>query len=85
MRPVHRRTSYHLSRNKVCESKGACRVTNSSRPAWVLQVGGLDRVFEIGRIFRNEGVSTRHNPEFTSVEVSAAAPPRTAAVPRRSH
>ncbi|GAQ90046.1 Lysyl-tRNA synthetase class II [Klebsormidium nitens] len=35
-------------------------------------VGGLDRVFEIGRIFRNEGVSTRHNPEFTSVEVYQA-------------
>ncbi|KAK3279227.1 hypothetical protein CYMTET_12868 [Cymbomonas tetramitiformis] len=35
-------------------------------------VGGLDRVFEIGRIFRNEGISTRHNPEFTSVEVYQA-------------
>jgi len=33
-----------------------------------LVVGGMDRVFEIGRIFRNEGVSSRHNPEFTSVE-----------------
>ncbi len=34
-----------------------------------LLVGGLDRVFEIGRIFRNEGISTIHNPEFTSVEI----------------
>ncbi len=33
-----------------------------------LVVGGLDRVFEINRNFRNEGVSTRHNPEFTMVE-----------------
>jgi lysyl-tRNA synthetase class 2 len=33
-----------------------------------LVVGGFEKVFEIGRIFRNEGVSTRHNPEFTSVE-----------------
>jgi lysyl-tRNA synthetase class 2 len=33
-----------------------------------LLVGGLDRVFELGRIFRNEGVSTRHNPEFTLLE-----------------
>jgi len=33
-----------------------------------LVVGGLERVFEINRNFRNEGVSTRHNPEFTSVE-----------------
>ncbi len=33
-----------------------------------LIVGGLDRVFEIGRVFRNEGLSTRHNPEFTMVE-----------------
>ncbi len=33
-----------------------------------LIVGGLDRVYELGRIFRNEGVSTRHNPEFTMLE-----------------
>ena len=33
-----------------------------------LIVGGFEKVFEIGRIFRNEGVSTRHNPEFTSIE-----------------
>lgn len=33
-----------------------------------LLIGGLDRVFEIGRVFRNEGVSTRHNPEFTLLE-----------------
>lgn len=33
-----------------------------------LLVGGLDRVYEIGRAFRNEGVSTRHNPEFTILE-----------------
>ncbi len=34
-----------------------------------LLVGGLDKVYEIGRIFRNEGISTKHNPEFTSVEI----------------
>ncbi len=33
-----------------------------------LVVGGLDRVYELGRIFRNEGVSTQHNPEFTMLE-----------------
>ncbi|HET6477807.1 MAG TPA: lysine--tRNA ligase, partial [Dehalococcoidales bacterium] len=33
-----------------------------------LIVGGLDRVYELGRIFRNEGVSTKHNPEFTMLE-----------------
>jgi lysyl-tRNA synthetase class 2 len=34
-----------------------------------LIVGGLDRVFEVARVFRNEGVSTRHNPEFTMLEL----------------
>jgi len=33
-----------------------------------LIIGGFDRVYEIGRIFRNEGISTRHNPEFTLLE-----------------
>ena len=33
-----------------------------------LIVGGMERVFEIGRVFRNEGISTRHNPEFTMME-----------------
>jgi lysyl-tRNA synthetase class 2 len=37
-----------------------------------LIVGGLERVFEIGRIFRNEGISTRHNPEFTMMELYQA-------------
>jgi len=35
-------------------------------------VGGFERVYELGRIFRNEGISTRHNPEFTSVEIYQA-------------
>ncbi|XP_023534158.1 lysine--tRNA ligase, chloroplastic/mitochondrial [Cucurbita pepo subsp. pepo] len=35
-------------------------------------VGGFERVYEIGRIFRNEGLSTRHNPEFTSIEIYEA-------------
>ena len=34
-----------------------------------LVVGGMERVFEIGRVFRNEGISTRHNPEFTILEL----------------
>ena len=37
-----------------------------------LIVGGLERVYEIGRVFRNEGVDTRHNPEFTLMELSQA-------------
>jgi len=35
-------------------------------------VGGFDRVFELGRVFRNEGISRRHNPEFTMLEVYQA-------------
>ena len=37
-----------------------------------LIVGGLDRVYEMGRIFRNEGMDVRHNPEFTSIEIYQA-------------
>jgi len=37
-----------------------------------LIVGGMDRVYEIGRIFRNEGMDPKHNPEFTSVELYQA-------------
>jgi lysyl-tRNA synthetase class 2 len=37
-----------------------------------LIVGGIERVYEIGRIFRNEGMDTRHNPEFTTVELYEA-------------
>lgn len=37
-----------------------------------LIVGGMERVYEIGRVFRNEGISTRHNPEFTMIELYQA-------------
>jgi lysyl-tRNA synthetase class 2 len=37
-----------------------------------LIVGGMERVYEIGRVFRNEGISTRHNPEFTMMELYQA-------------
>lgn len=37
-----------------------------------LVVGGMERVYEIGRVFRNEGLSTRHNPEFTTLEAYQA-------------
>ncbi|MEY3691834.1 MAG: hypothetical protein RLZZ388_5 [Bacillota bacterium] len=37
-----------------------------------LLVGGLERVYEIGRLFRNEGIDTRHNPEFTTIEAYQA-------------
>ncbi|MFF3103501.1 MULTISPECIES: lysine--tRNA ligase [Viridibacillus] len=37
-----------------------------------LIVGGLEKVYEIGRVFRNEGMSTRHNPEFTMIELYEA-------------
>lgn len=37
-----------------------------------LVIGGLEKVYEIGRVFRNEGISTRHNPEFTMMELYEA-------------
>lgn len=37
-----------------------------------LIVGGFEKVFELGRVFRNEGISTRHNPEFTTLELYQA-------------
>jgi lysyl-tRNA synthetase class 2 len=37
-----------------------------------LIVGGFEKVFELGRVFRNEGISTRHNPEFTTLEIYQA-------------
>src|SRR5262249_32254260 len=37
-----------------------------------LLVGGIERVYEIGRVFRNEGISTKHNPEFTMMELYQA-------------
>ncbi|HHT46047.1 MAG TPA: lysine--tRNA ligase [Firmicutes bacterium] len=37
-----------------------------------LVVGGMEKVYELGRIFRNEGISTNHNPEFTTVEIYQA-------------
>ena len=37
-----------------------------------LIVGGLEKVYEIGRVFRNEGLDTRHNPEFTLMELYQA-------------
>ena len=37
-----------------------------------LIIGGYEKVYEIGRVFRNEGISTRHNPEFTLMELYQA-------------
>ncbi|KAG2272089.1 hypothetical protein Bca52824_066644 [Brassica carinata] len=52
---------------KTVESSGYLEVETP-----VLQVGGFEKVYEIGRIFRNEGLSTRHNPEFTTIEMYEA-------------
>ena len=52
-------------------TRSTSRSPSASPPSSYLKrlvVGGLDRVYEINRNFRNEGVSTRHNPEFTMLE-----------------
>src|SRR6185369_8934330 len=41
-------------------------------PLKMLLVGGLEKIYEIGRIFRNEGIDARHNPEFTTIEIYQA-------------
>ena len=46
-----------------------CRISVIINLEFDEQVGGFEKVYEIGRIFRNEGLSTRHNPEFTTIEV----------------
>lgn len=48
-----------------------CRIA-LELPLKRLIVGGFERVYEIGRVFRNEGISVRHNPEFTLMELYQA-------------
>jgi lysyl-tRNA synthetase class 2 len=59
------RTTTRSAAISSCASRSSCYLKR-------LLVGGYDRVFEIGRIFRNEGVSRKHNPEFTMLEVYQA-------------
>jgi lysyl-tRNA synthetase class 2 len=49
-------------------SEDLCMRIATEIPLKRLIVGGMEKVYEIGRMFRNEGVSTKHNPEFTSIE-----------------
>ncbi|WP_406616003.1 lysine--tRNA ligase [Mycoplasmopsis hyopharyngis] len=56
-------TTHHNSLNQEFTLRIATEI-----PLKKLLVGGIDRVYEIGRIFRNEGYDTTHNPEFTSIE-----------------
>ena len=53
-------------------TSSASRASRSAQRPDRLQCGGLERVYEIGRVFRNEGVDTRHNPEFTLMELYQA-------------
>jgi lysyl-tRNA synthetase class II len=53
-------------------SKDACVRGRAELHLKRMIVGGFERVFEIGRVFRNEGTSSRHNPEFTTVELYQA-------------
>ena len=58
-------TTTRSTSTPTCASRSSCPSSGSSS-------GGIERVFEIGRIFRNEGIDTRHNPEFTMLEAYAA-------------
>ncbi|MDQ2865446.1 MAG: lysine--tRNA ligase [Candidatus Eremiobacteraeota bacterium] len=60
-------TSVHALSNETMQLRIATEL-NLKR----LIVGGMERVYEIGRIFRNEGIDTTHNPEFTMLELYAA-------------
>ncbi len=60
-----------LTYHNALEKEFSLRIA-TELPLKRLIVGGIDKVFEIGRIFRNEGISTRHNPEFTSIELYEA-------------
>ena len=58
-------------RSSRTTTRSTSRCTCASRPSFHLKrltVGGLEKVFEINRNYRNEGISTRHNPEFTMLE-----------------
>jgi len=55
--------TFHNAHNEILELRIATEIYLKK-----LIVGGLDKVYEIGRSFRNEGISTKHNPEFTSIE-----------------
>ena len=70
-----------------CWRRGGAAVQNASQRAWTcrcfcgsrlelhlkrLLVGGIERVYELGRVYRNEGISPRHNPEFTMLEAYQA-------------
>ena len=60
-------TTYHEALDETLYMRIALEL-----PLKRLIVGGLDRVFEIGKVFRNEGISTKHNPEFTILELYKA-------------
>lgn len=56
-----------LTHHNALDIELNCRIA-LELPLKKLVVGGLERVYEIGRVFRNEGISTEHNPEFTMIE-----------------
>jgi lysyl-tRNA synthetase class 2 len=71
----NRRAARRRGRSRTTTMRSGWILSCASRRSFTLKrllVGGFDRVFEIGRIFRNEGVSRRHNPEFTMLEVYQA-------------
>ena len=71
MSPIAQMLIDNFGAPMACKILGVVFLIGVGAVAWMI-VGGLEKVYEIGRVFRNEGLDTRHNPEFTLMELYQA-------------